>query len=127
MKTKTAKSILVIDDEELLTRTFTLLLERNGYQVYVAKNGQDAQVMAEEEPFDLIISDIRMPGPDGVETVKAIRASAEGHRRSTPVIFITGYADEKTEQQAKQLQPVAYLFKPFDNAELLGLVQKCLT
>lgn len=119
------KSILVIDDEELLTRTYARLLERNGYVVYVSKNGQDAQIMAEEEEFHLIISDIRMPGIDGVETVKAIRKQAMPGTQ-TPVIFVTGFADERAEAEAKKLGPLAYLFKPFDNEELLQIVNRCL-
>ena len=66
------KRILVIDDEELLIKTFDRLLEKQGYEVYTVKNGADAIVMVEEEQFDLIITDIRMPGDDGVETIKKI-------------------------------------------------------
>ena len=116
--------ILVIDDEEILTKTFARLLEQHGYEVYVAKNGGDAQVMAEELDFDLLIADIRMPGENGVETVKAIRADAKNAK--IHVIFITGYADEKLESEAKRLKPLAYLCKPFDNTELLRLVHQGL-
>ena len=69
-----SKKILIIDDEEILTKTFSILLEKNGYEVYTAKNGQDAQTMAEEEDFDLILCDIRMPGQDGVTIAKRISA-----------------------------------------------------
>ena len=57
-----AKNILIIDDEELIIKSLKKLLEKNGYSVFIAKNGQDALVMAEEESFDLIVADIRMPG-----------------------------------------------------------------
>lgn len=66
------KKILLIDDEGLMTLTLANALERNGYEVWVAKNGSDGVVLAEEEDFDLIISDIWMPGIDGVETVRQI-------------------------------------------------------
>ena len=113
------------DDEELLTRTFSLLLQKHGYDVYVVKNGKDAIVMAEEEDFDVVICDIRMPGLNGVETIKAIRNSKGSTDKSdVPVIFITGFADEKVESDANALKPLAYLHKPFDNSDLLKIVEK---
>ena len=125
MTVQTSKRILVIDDEELLTRTFSKLLEKQGYQVYTAKNGSDAEVMVEEEDFDLVICDIRMPGKNGVETVKSIQNVRESSsKEEIPIIFITGFADEKIEEEARKLNPIAYLMKPFDVQELLGIVQK---
>ena len=122
-----AKKILIIDDEEILTKSFSLLLERNGYEVYTAKNGQDAQIMAEEEPFDLIICDIRMPGINGVETIKAIRSVGGAEQsKDIPVVFITGYADEKLEKEAQELNPLDYLYKPFDNEQILEKVRGAL-
>lgn len=122
-----SKRILVIDDEEILTRTFSILLERSGYQVYTAKNAEDAQVLAEEEPFDLILCDIRMPGVNGVGIIQAIRGLKEGSpNKSTPVIFITGFADASVEADAKRLKPVGYIYKPFDNAEILKVIKDTL-
>lgn len=93
----------------------------------MAKNGRDAIVMAEEEDFDLIISDIRMPGLDGVTTVKEILETIKKKGRSkVPAIFITGYADENIEAQAKLLNPRAYVYKPFDYTEFLEKVKEAL-
>ena len=113
------KTILIIDDEDILTRTFTKLLERQGYEVYTAKKGQDALCMAEAQNFDLIISDIRMPGLNGVETVRQIRALKPG----VPVIFMSGFADAQLEAEAQDLEPMAFLCKPFDSIELLNLLK----
>lgn len=119
-----SKKILVIDDEELLTKTFSRLLEKNGCEVLVARNGQDALAMCEEEDFDLIICDIRMPGKDGVQTIKTIKdLMVSRGKKESPVIFVTGYADEQIEMEAKKLKPLAYLFKPFDAQELVRIVQ----
>jgi len=121
------KKVLIIDDEEIVTRSFDLLLRKVGYKVSIASNGQDAQKIAGEETLDLIICDIRMPGMNGVETIKAIQ-SKNRHPESgnIPVIFITGYADEKLEEEAKQLKPLACLYKPFDNAEILQTIRTSL-
>ena len=117
------KRILMVDDEELLTKTFTRLLEKNAYEVYSIKNGHDAATMVEEESFDLIICDIRMPGLNGVETIRRINEILEKKdQRPLPVVFITGYADQKLELEAKKLHPIAYLHKPFDSSELLSVI-----
>lgn len=119
-----AKKILVIDDEELIIRSLRKLLEKNGFEAFVAKNGQDALVMAEEENFDLIVADIRMPGMNGVETVQAIYENK--NFKKIPTIFITGYADEEIKKKAKTLKPIAYIYKPFDISGLIEKIKKVL-
>lgn len=122
-----AKKILVIDDEELIIRSLSRLLEKNGYEVFIAKNGQDAIIMIEERDFDLILADIRMPGMNGVETVRYIHdKTQEKARKNIPVIFITGYADGKIKQEAEKLPHIAYIYKPFDMAELLKKIKKAI-
>lgn len=119
------KKILVIDDEELLTRTFSRLLEIKNYDVLVASRPEDAIVFAEEEDFDLILSDIRMPGKSGVDTVLEIYRTREKLGKSRPpVIFLTGFADPKVEREAQALEPAAYVFKPFDMTKLLDLIHQ---
>lgn len=119
-----AKKILLIDDEELLTKSFSKLLEKQGYEVYTVKNGADAIAMVEGEDFDLLISDIRMPGQNGVEVVKEIEKLMEKMGKAKfPVIFVTGFADEKIEEEAKKLKPLAYLMKPFDVSELMKVIK----
>ena len=121
------KRILVIDDEELLTKTFSRLLEKQNYEVMTASHPEDALVMVEEEDFDLILCDIRMPGKNGVETVHEIRGILEKKGRSqVPVIFLTGFADPKLQKEAQALYPVAYIFMPIDTMKLLSLIEATL-
>ncbi len=120
-----SKRILVIDDEELLIKTMNKFLEKQGYQVYTAKNGSDAQALVEEENFDLVICDIRMPGQNGVETVKSIKSIMQSNKqRDIPVIFVTGFADESIKDEAQKLKPLSYLMKPFDTQELIAVIKK---
>jgi len=122
-----AKKILVIDDEELIVRSLKKLLEKNAFTVFLAKNGQDALIMAEEEDFDLIIADIRMPGMNGVETIQSIYENLnKTDKKKIPVIFITGYADEEVKRKAKALKPIAYIYKPFGIAELVEKIKEAL-
>ncbi len=120
-----AKKILVIDDEELIIKSLAKLLTKSGFEVFIAKNGQDALAMIEsEELFDLLLVDIRMPGMDGVETVRAINDSLKERKcKNIPVIFITGYANDEIEEKAKGLKPIAYVYKPFD---ILDLTEKII-
>ena len=122
-----AKNILIIDDEELIIRSLRKLLEKEGYLVFIAKNGQDAVIMAEEENFDLIVADIRMPGMNGVEAVQSIYQGLDKRNlKRMPFIFITGYADAEIKKKAQTLKPIAYIYKPFDINELVDKVRNIL-
>ncbi|OGX03757.1 MAG: hypothetical protein A3G87_08480 [Omnitrophica bacterium RIFCSPLOWO2_12_FULL_50_11] len=122
-----AKKILVIDDEEILTKTFARLLEKAGYEVLICKTGADAVEMAQEEAFDLIICDIRMPGMSGVDAIGKIAEAVEASGQARPpYIFITGYADKGAEEKARVLNPAAYIEKPFDNLLLLNKVKELI-
>jgi CheY-like chemotaxis protein len=121
------KKILVIDDEEIIIKSFAKLLEKSTYEVFIAKSGRDALIMNEEENFDLIICDMRMPGINGVETVKSIYKILKNRGlNKPPLIFITGYADKKSEKEAFELNPAAYIYKPFDIADVLNQIKKVL-
>lgn len=121
------KKILVIDDEELIVRSLKKLLEKNGFEVFIVKNGQDAISMVEEEQFDLLVSDIRMPGLNGAEAVRSIYENLDKNELPRiPVLFITGYADKDMEDKAKSLDPIAYIYKPFDIPELVTKIKKVL-
>ena len=120
-----AKKILLIDDEELIIKSLKKLLEKDGFTVFIAKNGQDALLLSEKETFDVIIADIRMPGINGVETIKFINETMGKRGLKKPgVIFITGYADEEMQQEAEALGPVAYIYKPFDISELISKIKE---
>ena len=121
------KQILVIDDEELITKSLVLALEKSGYEVLVAKRCDEATAMAEAVDFDLIISDIRMPGINGIETVtRILDVMAKRNVPKIPTIFMTGYADQEAESEAKILNPKAYILKPFDLLLFLKEVKMAL-
>ncbi|MEB3285404.1 MAG: HD domain-containing phosphohydrolase [Candidatus Sericytochromatia bacterium] len=105
-----AEHILVVDDDDLIRRTVEKLLVRDGFEVTVASTGEQAVEMAVETPFDMVIADIRMPGIDGVETIKRIRA----YQPDICAIVITGYASDETPIRALRLGVQDYISKPFD-------------
>lgn len=109
------KKILVIDDDRLILMTLKRLLIREGYEVITALSGWGALRRMEEDGFDLIISDIKMPEMDGIETIKKIRGYLmQQGKRLIPEIFITAYAKEDIYKEALALNAAGYIEKPFD-------------
>ncbi len=132
--TVAVKDILIIDDETLVTRTLgNLLKKETSLNIVIANNGYDALEEIKKikdtknKGFDLIICDIRMPSLDGIETIKrAKNLISDINERESPVIFMTGYDGEKTQEEAKSLGYVDYLYKPFDTEDFLSSVKKYL-
>ena len=122
-----AKSILLIDDDKLILMTLKRLLSMEGYKVATALSGQGALRKMEEDGFDLIISDIKMPQMDGIETVKKIREFLDQHgKKPIPEIFITAYAKEDIYQKALELSVAGYIEKPFDIKTLLQTTKEVI-
>lgn len=122
-----SKSILLIDDDILILTTVKRLLAREGYKVSTALSGRAALRKMEDDGFDLIISDIKMPHMDGVETVKKIREYLTLHNKKLiPEVFITAYAKEDIYQDALELNASGYIQKPFDNKALQQTVKKAM-
>lgn len=120
-----AKNILLIDDDELVTGSLKLFLKSEGYNVTTARSGSEANKKVKEADFNLIISDVRMPGMDGIETIKNIRNYLKGANKNTiPEILITGYADNEKYKEGVALNVTNYLYKPFDNDQLLRAVKE---
>jgi len=122
-----AKSILLIDDDKLILITLKRLLTREGYKVTTALSGQGALRRMEENGFDLIISDIKMPQLDGIETVKRIREYLlQSSKNPIPEIFITAYAKEEIYKEALALNVAGYIEKPFDVKTLIQTVRQTI-
>jgi DNA-binding NarL/FixJ family response regulator len=119
-----AKRLLVVDDDPGLLRAVAETLRAEGYEVTTARRGAEALVCIAESLPDLIVSDIRMPGMDGYELVRNLRASAR--TRLIPVVFLTA-KDETADRIAGFRSGVdAYLTKPFEPDELLAVVANIL-
>ncbi len=128
------KEILIVDDEIIVTKTLQVLLKKQGFsRVTVVNSGEAAlqkiaKLESEESKFfDMIITDIRMPGLDGIETIKKVKAMmGDVSKKKSSVIFMTGYEGDKTREDAKALGYVDYLYKPFDLEEFIASVRKHL-
>ena len=122
-----AKKILVVDDEELITKSLLKLLDKEGYSTTVVRSGKEAIDKVKESNYDLIICDVRMPEMDGIDTIKEIRSYLErSNKKIIPEILITGYADIEKYEKAMDLKVADYIYKPFDIADFLEVVKRNL-
>ncbi|MGZ3709921.1 MAG: response regulator [Bdellovibrionota bacterium] len=113
---------MIVDDEEDLRDLIAEEFEAIGAQVRTASNGDEAFVELRKSPVDVLISDIRMPGGDGTELVKKVRANF-----STPpiILFMTGFYISKQDEQVQDVD--AIFTKPFDLREMLATVQRLVS
>ena len=117
--------ILLIDDDQLVLKSFTNLLSKTGYEVIPTASYAEALKAFEEKEFDLVLSDIRMPGKNGVEAVSEIQSRlASVGKKDLPIVFITGYAAFSDQLNATFLGEV--LTKPVDNEKLLMTIRDYL-
>jgi two-component system response regulator HydG len=116
------EKILVVDDEQSHRTMLKAVLTKEGYDIFEADDGMSAVRSVENEPFDLILMDIRMTDMDGIEAMGQIKKMSP----SIPVIMMTAYASVKTAVEALKSGAYDYLTKPLDIDELKILIKKAL-
>ena len=114
--------ILVVDDEDQVVQIFRDLLTQQGYEVVSCGNGDDAIARVTTQRFDLVLTDINLPGTDGLEVVRAAKAAD----KDTCVILITGYASTTTAIDALRQGAYDYITKPFDLWETAKAIERGL-
>jgi CheY-like chemotaxis protein len=115
--------ILVVDDENAVRASFDRVLSESGYTVRTAADGPTALATLRSEPCDLAFVDLRMPGMDGMEVVRTIRATQPG----VQVVVVTGYGTEGTMREAKDLGVFDFVAKPLAPSDLSGLAERALS
>jgi len=116
------EKILIVDDDEGLIHFLRRFFAKEGYDVRDCGNGQAALELIAEEPFDLILLDYKMPGLNGLDTLREVRRS----QVKTPVIIMTAYGTTDTAIEAMKLGAYDYLPKPFDRQELQRIAADAL-
>jgi EAL domain-containing protein (putative c-di-GMP-specific phosphodiesterase class I) len=111
-------SVLIVDDEPGILRAFRRTLERAGYTVTTADEAESGLEMVREFNFDLVLSDIAMPGMDGISMLREIRR----HNLDVPVVLVTGAPSVGSAVDAIELGALKYLLKPVDGEELRNTV-----
>ncbi len=111
-------SILIIEDESVIRNALKRLLEKSDYSVAEAESVEEAEALFQFQGFDLIISDLRLPGAAGTEVI--------AKAGTTPVLIMTSYASVPSAVDAMKQGAADYIAKPFDHDELLLLVKRTL-
>lgn len=112
--------ILVVDDEKAMRESLNDWLKEDGYQVGLAESGNKAIDMARNDPWEVILLDLKMPGMNGLETLKKLKEV----RPDAEILMMTAYATVDTAVQAMKEGAFDYLVKPFDPDEVEMLIQK---
>ncbi|CAK8724651.1 two-component system, NtrC family, response regulator PilR [Candidatus Electrothrix aarhusensis] len=111
--------ILIVDDELSMRDFLKILFENEGYEVFVASNAATALDVAIKDPFDVVITDIRMPGMNGLELLVELKQ----HFSDLPVVMITAYASPDDAVQAMRQGAFDYITKPFHVDELKNVIR----
>jgi len=111
-KDLTGMQILIVDDNEMNRNLLKRQLKKRGYNIAVANSGSQAIVHISENPVDLVLLDIDMPGMDGIETLRRIRS--DEHSKHIPVIMVTAGNDAKTMETCLNHGANDYIPKPLD-------------
>jgi len=107
-------TVLVVDDEELYRRALERILKRVGYEVVTARDASEAMRVVSTQPLDLVLSDVKMPGINGLELVRQIHE----FDADLPCIVITGYGSAESSVDALRAGAFWYLEKPFEQGHL---------
>jgi CheY-like chemotaxis protein len=102
------RKVLVVDDDPVVGESFNRVLSRKGYAVITAANGDEALEKMQAERYDLVFTDLRMPGMDGLEVAEQVKA----RQPWTPVVIVTGYGSKPSEDRARALGVSEFLNKP---------------
>lgn len=115
-------TVLVVDDDQDHGRALAKIFERAGYRVGTAGDGQEALRILTERPFDLVITDLRMPRMNGLDLLRNIRAMSP----QVPVLIVTAFGEWTTYIEAMECGCVDYLSKPVRREDILMAARKSL-
>ena len=117
-----AEKILVVDDEQSMTQFLGIVLRKEGFAVTTVNNGREALERVKSEAFDVVITDIKMPGMDGIQLLQGIKK----HDATLPVVIMTAYASQQSAIDAVNLGAFQYLIKNAKNDEIKLIVRNAI-
>ncbi len=118
----TGVKVLVVDDEAVIRKGLCRVMEGRGYQAEASESGFEAIEKLQKTPFNIVITDLKMPGMDGIEVLKAIKIL----QPDVPVIIITGYSTVDTAVDAMKNGAFDYISKPFTPEQMIEMIEKAL-
>jgi CheY-like chemotaxis protein len=119
----TQARVLVVDDDPVVAKSIDRVLTGKGYAVITASDGPEALEKLAHEKYDAVFTDIRMPGMDGFEVAKRIKATQPW----LPVVIVTGYGSPESKARAKELGVAGFLHKPLSPEMIEGSAREVLS
>ena len=117
-----AKRVLLAEDEPNIAESITFLLERAGFEVTVENDGRGALDAVMADSPDVLVLDVMLPGLDGYEILRTLRADRE--RESLPVLMLTAKGQREDREMALKCGADLFITKPFSNAEIVSAVRR---
>lgn len=115
--------LLVCEDNKLVIKALSVVLERNGFDVDVAKDGTEAFELLQKNTYDLLLVDIHLPFHSGLEIIKFLRSDLN---QKTHVLVLSAFSDPEIQRQAGELEIDGYILKPFNPSDLIGKIRSVL-
>jgi CheY-like chemotaxis protein len=119
---KTQRKVLVVDDDPVIAKSFDRVLSGKGYAVITARDGSEALRKLRDEKYDVVFTDIKMPGMSGIEVAERIKATQPW----LPVVIVTGYGTDENEARAEAAGVSGFLRKPLSPEMIEGSAAKAL-
>lgn len=116
------KTVLVVDDSRTMRDMVSHTLKGAGFDVVVAEDGNDAVNALSKQSFDVIITDLNMPGMDGFALIEHVRSNAK--HKYVPILMLTTESDAQKKEQGKSLGATGWIVKPFNPEKLVQVVRK---
>jgi len=117
-----ARRVLVVDDDPVVGQSFKRVLSGKGYAVITAADGYEALAKLQSENYDLVFTDLRMPGMTGLEVAQRIKANQPW----TPVVIVTGYGSRTSEERARAAGVTDFLHKPLSPENIEDSAERAL-
>lgn len=118
------KKILIVDDEPSIVLSLDYLMRKNGFKPFIARNGEEALAIAENEVPELVILDIMMPGMDGYEVCEKLKSNPL--TKSTKIIFLSAKSGKEAIEKGMSVGADKYLTKPFNTKQIMQEVMNLL-
>ncbi len=119
-----SKTILSVDDSASIRQLVVFTLEKEGYTVVSAVDGQDALAKVRGKAVDMVITDLNMPNMDGIELIQALRSDAAF--KFTPIVMLTTESAANKKDAGKQTGATGWIVKPFKPEQLISVVKRLL-
>jgi FixJ family two-component response regulator len=123
MADQARQTVAVVDDDSRIRESIESLLDSAGYNASLFRSAEEFLQSAEAAETTCLITDVRMPGMDGLELQRRVRLK----RPRLPIIFISAHCDDEIRQRALDQGAIGFLYKPFDGADLLSTIGPALS